>query len=170
VNALCKCGNTTTSLDLVLIDFHSQPKSQPKSAAVTKATTNAAGGNSSSGRGGRRARGGRARNARPAKKTAEELDSEMADYFDNGGAAVTEAGAGANGAGQPTANGDVMEDEVLVSCEVHQPKIMTLTTNVSELLTHLAVSTMLRFMMALPLSLWAEARWLSHCRCTIALS
>jgi len=94
----------------------------------------------------------------------------MADYFDNGGAAVTEAGAGANGAGQPTANGDVMEDEVLVSCEVHQPKIMTLTTNVSELLTHLAVSTMLRFMMALPLSLWAEARWLSHCRCTIALS
>jgi THO complex subunit 4 len=101
------------------MNCNSQPKSQPKSAATTKATANAAGGNASGGRGGRRGRGGRARNSRPAKKTAEELDSEMADYFDNGGAAAVETGAGTNGVAQPAANGDVMEDEVLVSPQLH---------------------------------------------------
>jgi len=90
-----------------------QPKSQPKSAATTKATANAGGGGASGGRAGRRGRGGHARNSRPAKKTAEELDSEMADYFDNGGAVATETGAVTNGVAQPAANGDVMEDEVL---------------------------------------------------------
>lgn len=40
----------------------------------------------------------------------------MADYFDNGGAAATEAGAATSGPAQPVANGDAMEDEVLVSC------------------------------------------------------
>jgi THO complex subunit 4 len=99
----------------VLINCNSQPKSQPKSAATTKATANAGGGGASGGRAGRRGRGGHARNSRPAKKTAEELDSEMADYFDNGGAVATETGAVTNGVAQPAANGDVMEDEVLVS-------------------------------------------------------
>ncbi len=110
--------------DVVLINRNSQPKSQPKSAATTKATANAAGGNASGGRAGRRGRGGRTRNSRPAKKTAEELDSEMADYFDNGGAAATEAGAVTNGAAQPAANGDVMEDEVLVSHKVQQSSLL----------------------------------------------
>jgi THO complex subunit 4 len=103
------------SLHSSLINYHSQPKSQPKSAATTKATANAAGGNASGGRAGRRGRGGRARNSRPAKKTAEELDSEMADYFDNGGATATDTGVATNGVAQSAANGDVMEDEVLVS-------------------------------------------------------
>jgi THO complex subunit 4 len=101
------------------MNCNSQPKSQPKSAATTKATANAGGGNASGSRGGRRGRGGRARNSRPAKKTAEELDSEMADYFDNGGTVAVETGAGTNGVAQPAANGDVMEDEVLVSPQLH---------------------------------------------------
>ncbi|PVH88782.1 hypothetical protein DL98DRAFT_157035 [Cadophora sp. DSE1049] len=86
-----------------------QPKAQPKSAAVTK--TPAAGatrGGKARGRGGR---GGRA--ARPAKKTAEELDSEMVDYWQTGATATDGAGA-ATGAAQPAANGDAnMDDEIL---------------------------------------------------------
>ncbi|RDW72141.1 hypothetical protein BP5796_08175 [Coleophoma crateriformis] len=86
------------------------PKSQPKSAAVTKADTAGSGT-----RGGKaRSRRGGAKGARPAKKTAEELDSEMADYFDNGGAAAgTETAATTNGAAQPVANGDAMDEEIL---------------------------------------------------------
>jgi THO complex subunit 4 len=82
--------------------FHSQPKSQPKSAATTKAST----------RGRKASAGGRkAKSARPSKKTAEELDSEMVDYF---GGASTDAPAA--GAAQPAANGDAnMDDEILVS-------------------------------------------------------
>jgi THO complex subunit 4 len=95
--------------------YLSQPKSQPKSAATTKATTNGASGGATGGRAGRRGRGRGARNPRPAKKTAEELDTEMADYFVNGGGATAEGGAATNGAAQPAANGDVMEDEILVS-------------------------------------------------------
>ncbi|CAG8970664.1 hypothetical protein HYALB_00003419 [Hymenoscyphus albidus] len=78
-----------------------QPKSQPKSAAVTKGTT-AARGKAARGRGGKTTK-----NARPAKKTAEELDSEMADYF--GGANTEAAQPAANGT-----NGDAaMDDEIL---------------------------------------------------------
>jgi len=83
----------------------SQSKSQPKSAANTKATN----GTNGNARGrGRVGRGGR--NGRPTKKTAEELDSEMADYF--GGDATNgneNSVAPANGA---TA-GDAMDEEVL---------------------------------------------------------
>jgi THO complex subunit 4 len=96
-----------------LSDRIAQPKAQPKSAATTKTATDAAGARGK-GRAGRR--GGKAgRNPRPAKKTAEELDSEMADYFDNGGpAAGTETAATTNGAAQPAANGDAaMDDEIL---------------------------------------------------------
>lgn len=96
----------------------SQPKSQPKSAAVTKAAPNGAGNASTRGKAGRgKGRGGRAaRSARPAKKTAEELDSEMADYFDAGGAAAGETAA-TNEVAQPAANVDAMEDEILVRCK-----------------------------------------------------
>ncbi|TAQ85123.1 hypothetical protein B7494_g6540 [Chlorociboria aeruginascens] len=76
------------------------PKSKPKSAATTKTA-------STRGKArGTRTRGGRT--ARPAKKTAEELDSEMADYFGGAGAENPTGGAA-----QPT-NGDAnMEDEIL---------------------------------------------------------
>ncbi|KAI0392543.1 RNA recognition domain-containing protein [Xylariaceae sp. FL0594] len=77
----------------------SQPKAQPKSAANDKKKdgTKTVG---SGVRGGRkRGRGGRS--SRPTKKTAEELDSEMADYFEagnqnentNGAAAAADADA-----------------------------------------------------------------------------
>ena len=90
----------------LLILFHSQPKSQPKSAATTKAV-------GAGTRGAKRGRGGKARNPRPAKKTAEELDSEMADYWQAG--ATTDTNGGANGAAQPASGGDAnMEDEILV--------------------------------------------------------
>ncbi|KAI1102308.1 RNA recognition domain-containing protein [Jackrogersella minutella] len=87
-----------------------QPKAQPKSAANDKkkeAASKAAG----SGTRGRKRRG--PRSSRPAKKTAEELDHEMADYFDAAAAAQNE---NANGAAPAAAtNGDApMEDEILV--------------------------------------------------------
>lgn len=71
---------------------NSGPKNQPKSAVPTKNGTGSARG---------KARGAKkARNPRPAKKTAEELDSEMADYWEsgaNGGEAAATNGAAANG-------------------------------------------------------------------------
>lgn len=82
------------------------PKAEPKSAAVTK--TGASAGSGARGKG--RSRGTRGRNARPAQKTAEELDSEMVDYFVNGNAATAE---GTSGAAQPAANGDAMDEEIL---------------------------------------------------------
>lgn len=86
-----------------------QPKAQPKSAANTKATKGDNGNARGRGRGERGGRGGRS--GRSTKKTAEELDSEMADYF--GGEAtsgIENAAAPANGA----THGDAMEEEVLV--------------------------------------------------------
>jgi THO complex subunit 4 len=85
------------------------PKSQPKSAANTKvvAATNGRGGK------GKQRGSGRPRNARTTKKTAEQLDSEMADYWQSG--AATEGGeAAATGGAAPAANGDApMDDEIL---------------------------------------------------------
>jgi hypothetical protein len=88
------------------------PKSQPKSAANTKATAGAAKGEGARrGRGRPSKRGGKS--ARPAKKTAEELDSEMMDYF---GTAEAPAETGTAAPAQAAvANGDAMDDEVLVS-------------------------------------------------------
>jgi THO complex subunit 4 len=89
-----------------------QPKPQPKSAAAVKPAAGGANGNA---RGGRKARGrGGAKNARVAKKTAEELDSEMADYWESSGAVAGTEGAttdATNGAAQPAANGDATMDE-----------------------------------------------------------
>lgn len=115
--------------------FFSQPKAQPKSAAASKAgaatTTGAASRGARGGRGkGRGGRGGRS--ARPAKKTAEELDSEMADYWDNGAAAPAETGAPV-AAAQPAAAGDAMDDEILVSHSFREPLIrLSLTADNSD--------------------------------------
>jgi THO complex subunit 4 len=83
--------------------------SQPKNAAgkeKAKPKTNGASttANGSSKKKGRPAK--KARNSRPKKKTAEELDAEMADYFGPG-----EGGATNGAVQQPTA--DAMVDEVL---------------------------------------------------------
>lgn len=81
------------------------PKSQPKSAATVK--------HSAAAKGAAAAKKGKkgpvkAKSVRPAKKTAEELDSEMADYFVGASAdGTTAAPAAANGGDAP------MEDEVL---------------------------------------------------------
>jgi len=63
-------------------------------------------------RGRRTSRGGHVgRNARPAKKTAEELDSEMVDYWQNG-STVVETNGGTSVA--PVTNGDAnMDEEIL---------------------------------------------------------
>ncbi|KAI9679558.1 MAG: hypothetical protein M1817_005580 [Caeruleum heppii] len=97
----------------------SQPKNAPKPATSgAKATTN---GTAASVRGGRPARGGRRGRAGRAKpKTADELDAEMADYFDGGNGPATAAATG----GEPVANGGPvqannaggdagMEDEIM---------------------------------------------------------
>ncbi|QSZ36016.1 hypothetical protein DSL72_007140 [Monilinia vaccinii-corymbosi] len=89
------------------------PKSQPKSAVPNKSNAKDQGAK----RGGKR--GSRGSNtARPTKKTAEELDLEMADYWESGNAAGAETGGdnnqAANGAAQPATNGDAnMDDEIL---------------------------------------------------------
>ena len=60
-------------------------------------------------RGRGKGRGGR--EARPKKKTVEELDAEMADYFPGG---ETSAAAGTAEVAQITAGGDTaMDDEML---------------------------------------------------------
>ncbi|OAA67227.1 RNA annealing protein [Niveomyces insectorum RCEF 264] len=95
-----------------------QPKPNPKSAATDKRAGNAA--KSAAGTKGpaKKPNNRRARSGRPAKKTAEELDSEMADYFvgnsgnTNGAPA---AAAGTNGtAAASGATGDApMDDEIM---------------------------------------------------------
>ncbi|KAK8087058.1 RNA recognition domain-containing protein [Apiospora phragmitis] len=92
----------------------SQPKAQPKSAASTKKDT--ATKDTGSGAAGARGRGRGARrvkSARPAKKTAEELDSEMADYWGSGN-----PNENANGSAPAAGNDDAaMEDEISVCCD-----------------------------------------------------
>lgn len=92
----------------VLTRSQSQPKAQPKSAA-TKQNGNSKGA-AAKGAVNRKRRG---RSVRPAKKTTEELDSEMADYF-VGNANNENANSGAPAA----TNGDAaMEDEIMVGLE-----------------------------------------------------
>ena len=88
---------------------YSQPKAQPKSAATDK-HTGANAKTAAAGKGPNKKRG-KPRSARPAKKTAEELDSEMADYFEAGAA----NGENTNGAAPAAAaTGDApMEDEIM---------------------------------------------------------
>lgn len=76
-------------------------KPQPKSAASTKVAA------PTGSRSKKPSRNGRAgRNARPAKKTAEELDSEMVDYWQNGNAATE-----TNGTAPPAINVEANMDE-----------------------------------------------------------
>lgn len=90
----------------------SQPKAQPKSAANVKHGANApksgAAGKPAAKKGPKRGK-----NSRPAKKTAEELDSEMADYFVASN--NTNADGAAAPAAAPAANGGdaAMEDDIL---------------------------------------------------------
>ncbi|CAM1509157.1 Fc.00g028960.m01.CDS01 [Cosmosporella sp. VM-42] len=93
-----------------LAERTSQPKSQPKSAAADKHNTNAAKGGVAKG-GPNNKKRARGRNSRPAKKTAEELDLDMADYFVANATNTTENTAAAAPA---PANGDApMEDEIM---------------------------------------------------------
>ncbi len=85
----------------------SQPKAHPKSAATDKSATSAAKGAAGAKLQKKPRRG---RSARPAKKTAEELDSEMADYFDG----TSNQNAETNGAAPAATNGDApMDDEIM---------------------------------------------------------
>lgn len=87
------------------------PRSQPKKDKPKPATAEKAA--PASGRGGKQTRGkgkGRGgREARPKKKTMEELDAEMADYFPGGEANVNTAAPNTVVAGGDTA----MDDEML---------------------------------------------------------
>ncbi|KAF4435970.1 hypothetical protein F53441_13356, partial [Fusarium austroafricanum] len=87
----------------------SQPKAQPKSAAADKHNAGAAKGGAAKGAAGNKKR--RGRNSRPAKKTQEELDSEMADYFDASTAPEASNNAAAP-APAPAATGDADMDEI----------------------------------------------------------
>jgi len=92
-----------------LADRVTQPKKdKPKPATTEKAAAGATRGRGQT-RGRGKGRGGR--DARPKKKTVEELDAEMADYFPGG--ETSNAASGAEVA-QVTAGGDTaMDDEML---------------------------------------------------------
>lgn len=80
----------------------------PKSAASAKAGVKNAKATPAGGKAaaGKKGRAGKPKSARPAKKTEDELDAEMADYFD-AAKTTTEAAPAANG-------GDAqMDDEIL---------------------------------------------------------
>ncbi|TXB98165.1 hypothetical protein FocTR4_00013192 [Fusarium oxysporum f. sp. cubense] len=96
-----------------LAERTTQPKAQPKSAAADKHNAGAAKGAAAKGAAGKKRRG---RNSRPAKKTQEELDSEMADYFDASAAPEASNNAAAP-APAPAATGDADMDEIAV-CNV----------------------------------------------------
>ncbi|KAF4507148.1 hypothetical protein G6O67_005816 [Ophiocordyceps sinensis] len=89
-----------------LAERTTQPKAQPKSAATGKQGGASNHGAAGKGVANKKRRG---KSARPTKKTAEELDSEMADYFvSNGGNENVAGGATA------ATNGDAaMEDEIM---------------------------------------------------------
>ncbi|PCD31149.1 hypothetical protein AU210_010809 [Fusarium oxysporum f. sp. radicis-cucumerinum] len=91
-----------------LAERTTQPKAQPKSAAADKHNAGAAKGAAAKGAAGKKRRG---RNSRPAKKTQEELDSEMADYFDASAAPEASNNAAAP-APAPAATGDADMDEI----------------------------------------------------------
>lgn len=86
------------------------PKVQPKSAAsVKKQSAAGAKGGATAGKTTKKT-AKRGRSNRPVKKSAEELDSEMADYFDN---ANTENNANAAAPAAATGGDAPMEEDVL---------------------------------------------------------
>ncbi|QUC16492.1 uncharacterized protein UV8b_00733 [Ustilaginoidea virens] len=89
-----------------LAERTAQPKPQPKSAASGKGGAGGGVGKASNGAKGAANKKRRGRSARPAKKTADELDTEMANYF-------AKSDEGANN-GSAAAGGDApMEDEIM---------------------------------------------------------
>lgn len=92
-----------------LAERTTQPKAQPKSAATKKQNATTGKGSVPKGAAGD-AKKGRGRSARPAKKTAEELDSEMADYF---GSTSNENGTGASAPAAANGGDAAMEDEIM---------------------------------------------------------
>lgn len=114
VDLLVSAANVPATKQSSLADRVTQPKKdKPKPATAAKAAP-AAGkgrGEATRGRGGRGGRGGR---ERQKKKTIEELDAEMADYFptaDGSNDAIVSNGAAAAPA---AAGGDTaMDDEML---------------------------------------------------------
>ncbi|RGP72697.1 mrna export mlo3 [Fusarium longipes] len=87
-----------------------QAKAQPKSAAADKHNAGTAKGGAAKGAAAKKRRG---RNSRPAKKTQEELDSEMADYFVAPAAPAAEATPAAPAAA-PAATADADMDEIAI--------------------------------------------------------
>jgi len=86
----------------------SQPKAQPKSAAAVKNSAATGKGGAAAGKGPKKGPM-KGKSVRPAKKTQEELDSEMTDYFNSASNENATAGAPAAASG-----GDApMEDEIL---------------------------------------------------------
>ncbi|KAH7414432.1 hypothetical protein DE146DRAFT_35228 [Phaeosphaeria sp. MPI-PUGE-AT-0046c] len=117
VEMLVSAANLPTSAaQPSLADRATQPKKdKPKPATAAKtapATTGKA-----RGRGGRaeaRGRGGRAGRERTKKKTVEELDAEMVDYWPVGEGNTDAMAAGTTDGAQATAVGDTaMDDEML---------------------------------------------------------
>jgi THO complex subunit 4 len=88
-----------------------QPKAQPKSAAADKHNAGAAKGATKGAAGNKKRRG---RSSRPAKKTQEELDSEMADYFVAPAATEATSNPAAPIAAPAAAGGDADMDEIAV--------------------------------------------------------
>ncbi|KAL7787791.1 hypothetical protein V8C37DRAFT_418855 [Trichoderma ceciliae] len=100
-----------------LAERTTQPKVQPKSAAGKKQNATVTKTSGAKGVVANATKKRRGRNARPAKKTAEELDSEMADYFVGANSNEAASGAASASASAPApANGDsAMEDEIMCS-------------------------------------------------------
>ncbi|EFY90334.1 protein mlo3-like protein, partial [Metarhizium acridum CQMa 102] len=92
-----------------LAERATQPKAQPKSAASGKGATGGVGKAGNAKAANKKRRG---RSARPAKKTAEELDSEMTDYFKNNAEGANAGAATATGAAGATGDAP-MEDEIM---------------------------------------------------------
>ncbi|KAK7453710.1 RNA recognition domain-containing protein [Colletotrichum acutatum] len=111
-----QAANVIPPAKKTLAERTTQPKAQPKSAANNKRNNNnnnantGKGGAAAAGTGGKKPRA--KRTGRPAKKTAEELDSEMADYFESG--ANPNENAAAPAPAPAATNGDAaMEDEIM---------------------------------------------------------
>lgn len=116
---------SATIIRSIILTDRSVPKSaagkpkgpRPAKAGAAPAAQGAAAAAGTGGRGQSRGRGGRRGAARP-KKTQEQLDADMADYFDGGanpGAAAAPATNGASAAPAPATNGGeaVMQDEIM---------------------------------------------------------
>ncbi|PNY24146.1 mRNA export protein mlo3 [Tolypocladium capitatum] len=93
-----------------LAERTTQPKAHPKSAATGK--QNAASAKGGIGKGAAANKKRRGKSVRPAKKTAEELDSEMADYFVKDG-----GNENAGNAAPATASGDAAMEDGIMSME-----------------------------------------------------